>query len=353
MAASDELTLDELIALNEEMAALARAGVPLDRALTDLGRDLGGRLGATASVVAQRLHRGEPLDKILADPKLHFPPIVQAIVQAGVRSGNLPLALERLATTLRRVRETRRLVGLSLMYPVAVLMLAIILFAVMTKYWAQPLFDAFENWRIAEFGLLRGMAQLGEYRWWWAPGILLTILALSGVWWRRSNRVARAQVSGRMAWQWPLPSLARLSKAGRMSAFTELLRLLIQHRVPLPEALVLAANASGDASLAASARRIAESLHQGQLAPKDEAAKAGISPILLWLLADQSNEARLESALKHLSHSYRQEAIQLEQWISIYLPLLFTAVLGGGAVFIYSLTVLGPVFYLFYEMGKP
>lgn len=138
-----------------------------------------------------------------------------------------------------------------------------------------------------------------------------------------------------------------------MSAFTELLRLLIQHRVPLPEALVLAANASGDASLAASARRIAESLHQGQLAPKDEATKAGISPILLWLLADQSNEARLESALKHISQSYRQEAIQLEQWISVYLPLLFTAVLGGGAVFIYSLTVLGPVFYLFYEMGKP
>ena len=35
-----QVTLDQLIALNDEIAALARAGVPLDQGLLHLGRDL-------------------------------------------------------------------------------------------------------------------------------------------------------------------------------------------------------------------------------------------------------------------------------------------------------------------------
>ena len=42
------ITLDQLIALNDEIAALVRAGVPLDRGLRSLGEDLPGRLGRFA-----------------------------------------------------------------------------------------------------------------------------------------------------------------------------------------------------------------------------------------------------------------------------------------------------------------
>ena len=43
------ITLDQLVALNDEIAALVRAGVPLDRGLRSLGEDLPGRLGRFAS----------------------------------------------------------------------------------------------------------------------------------------------------------------------------------------------------------------------------------------------------------------------------------------------------------------
>ena len=39
------VTLDQLIALNDEMAALVRAGVPLERGLIEAGRDLRLALG--------------------------------------------------------------------------------------------------------------------------------------------------------------------------------------------------------------------------------------------------------------------------------------------------------------------
>ena len=41
------VSLDDLIALNDEIIALIRAGVPLERGLAGLADDLPGRLGAS------------------------------------------------------------------------------------------------------------------------------------------------------------------------------------------------------------------------------------------------------------------------------------------------------------------
>ena len=49
------MTLDHLIALNDEIAALVRAGVPLERGLAELGGDMPGRLGEIATALAERL----------------------------------------------------------------------------------------------------------------------------------------------------------------------------------------------------------------------------------------------------------------------------------------------------------
>ena len=50
--APSALSLDNLIALSDEIAALARAGVPLERGLAELGREMPGRLGRFAAELA-------------------------------------------------------------------------------------------------------------------------------------------------------------------------------------------------------------------------------------------------------------------------------------------------------------
>ena len=57
------ISLDDLVALNEEMAALVRAGVPLDAGMADLGYDLPGKLGGLASQIGERLNQGESLPR--------------------------------------------------------------------------------------------------------------------------------------------------------------------------------------------------------------------------------------------------------------------------------------------------
>ena len=122
------ITLDQLLALNDEIAALVRAGIPLERGLQVAGRDLRGRLGRLASALGQRLSRGESLSDALRGEERAVPPLYRAVVEAGARSGRLTVALEGLAEYVRGYSEARTAIGLALWYPLLVLALAYGLF---------------------------------------------------------------------------------------------------------------------------------------------------------------------------------------------------------------------------------
>jgi len=59
------ISLEQLIALNDEIAALSRAGMPLERGLLEVGSDLPGRLGAITTDIGSRMSRGENLSQAL------------------------------------------------------------------------------------------------------------------------------------------------------------------------------------------------------------------------------------------------------------------------------------------------
>ena len=106
--AAGPISLDQLAALSEEIAALVRAGVPLDRGLRDLAGETPGQLGKLAGSIGERLEQGHSLEQVVA----------------GFRAGRLPAALESVARTAHRVSQLRRSIGLALIYPTVVLSLA-------------------------------------------------------------------------------------------------------------------------------------------------------------------------------------------------------------------------------------
>src|SRR5208282_2250988 len=164
---SGRISIDELAALNDEIAALVRAGVPLDRGLLGAGTDLPGRLGRITSALGKRLSRGESLPEALEAEKRAIPPLYRAVVEAGARSGRLSGALEGLARYVRGYSEARASIGVALWYPILVLSLAYGLSLGLKVIW--PL-----RW-------LEKVGELAPY-WWPAWPALLLLLALA--WWR-------------------------------------------------------------------------------------------------------------------------------------------------------------------------
>src|SRR4051794_36850176 len=109
------LSLDQLAALNDEIAALARAGLPLERGLLTIGRDVPGKLRDVMVTLGERMSRGEGLAEAMAAEGARFPTIYRAVVEAGLRAGRLSVALEGLSGFVRGYAEARRSIGMALL----------------------------------------------------------------------------------------------------------------------------------------------------------------------------------------------------------------------------------------------
>jgi type II secretory pathway component PulF len=148
------------------------------------------------------------------------------------------------------------------------------------------------------------------------------------------------------------PSIGDLLYAGRVATFAEVLALLVEHDVPLSEAIALAADASGDRRLRDSGRELAERVRRGERLSGVPPCP-GIPPVLGWLLIAYANQSHLVAALRRTAGSYRRRTRWMLRRLSISLPFWLTTGIGGTAVVLYALSVFAPWCRILCELGKP
>jgi general secretion pathway protein F len=344
------LTLDQLVALSDELAALARAGVPLDRGLRDLAFDLPGRLGALAGQVGERLERGEPLERVVAELGASLPPAYRTVIAAGQRAGRLPLVLEEVARTARRISQLRRSLGLSLIYPLIVLALTwSMLGFVLTKIAPQMLL-MMDDVGLGASPMALTLRWLQQASGWVVPAIAI-VLFLWGAWiWIRSGRVARGVELSPWLGFGAIATLARMQRAGRIASLSELLALLVNHETPLPEAVELASAALGSPQMERGGRELATMLRRGEPL---ERLPAGFPPLVAWTLVSSHSPEQLTRALRRMADVHREEQTRGGQWLALYVPLVMTLGVGGTVVLAYALITLLPWFLILYRLAEP
>jgi general secretion pathway protein F len=343
-ASKPAVTLDDLIALNDEIVALVRAGVPLDLGLRGLGEDLPGGLGRAARQLSERISRGESLTAALAEPSLQLPPLYGAVVTAGIAAGRLPAALESLAGSLRRLAQTRRSVLLSLIYPVLLFLFAWGLFAFSASVVAPAAYDSFRKFHLGGGEWFAPVARLGLTAKIWGPLGPVVLLTLAGFWWLGSRTAAAAQ-GVRTTWifAW-IPGLGRMLRLSRTAVFVEVLKLLVENRLPLDQAVTLAAEAAGDGTLSAAAQQFAAAIRRGET--QSPAGLPGLPPLLRWLLAGGHRNDALLPALRNAADEYQRRARYQAEWSRVMLPVLVTCSISAVIVAAYALMVLVPYFVL-------
>lgn len=347
------VTVEELIALNEEIAALVRAGSPLEAGLGRSGAELPGRIGGLAEVLAGRMRAGASLSEALDAEGAAIPPLYRAVVEAGSRSGDLPAALAGVSRYLRGFAEARESVGLALWYPLIVATVAYALFVGLVVAFAPRLTSAFASLGLPTTRAMRLMERLGETAWLWWPIWPLALVAL-GVAWVRSGRAAR--FDGR---SWNLlaffPWMRSLVRDHRSAGFAELLALLLENSVAYPKAVMLAAEATGDSALVAEARVVASELERGRSAEQAMAGGAfrAFSPMLRWVLAHGSKEGSVVQALRNLVPMYRSRASMSAVKLRVLLPSLIVATVGASATLLYAAALFLPLSGLLNELAGP
>lgn len=343
------VSLDDLIALNDEIAALTRAGMPLESGLLAVGGDAGGRLGEIATALGGRMRKGEGLAQALESEGGRLPRVYRATVEAGLKAGHLPAALEGLAGFARSYAETRAAIGLALLYPLYVLILAYALFLLFAAEVAPRFVEAFSSLQLPMARPIAWLARFGGWAIYWGP-ILPVLLVLLLVSWARSGGAAAFRPS-RMGLLRRVPWMGPMLANARASGFAGLLAVLVEHRVPLPEGIELASEASGDPALAREGRAVAEALRRGDSLGEGLRGARAFPPLLRWLMLAGMARGALAPALRHAAETYRRRALDRAESIRLLMPVVLLFAIGASATLLYGLALFVPMSTLLRDLS--
>jgi general secretion pathway protein F len=268
-------TLADFILINEEIAAVVKARLPLETYLACMGGDLPGKSGELATRIGRRMEGGESLAAAIDAECRALPSAYRAAIIAGIESGDLGAAIESLVDAASRLDQLRRVTGLALLYPLMVIVVACLLFGLVLAV-VIPQFDWLTT---TYFGPLTALA----HSTWAAKSIAFALPAVVVVffmiWWWRSSRVASALAS--------LPGIHRVDRLSQAATFAEMLRLLVERGLPLDRALLISADAVTDSKMRSAATQLAARARHGEIivpssGELQEAERSGI-PLLVRL----------------------------------------------------------------------
>jgi len=342
------LTAAELAAFTNGVANLARAGAPLEKGLMLLGEDLQGAAGVAVGDINRQLESGGNLHEIIAADS-RFPRSYSAVLEAGIRSGRLSAAMESVSRVLQRATELRRSMTAAMVYPLMVLLVAYGVALFVFGYWA-PLMLEYSNDLTSTFSaarpFFRWLSSIAVYI---APVLPVVVAIALAVWWRRSSRSYFLPHTGLVT--------SGIQPAGRYAIFAEVLALLIECENPLPQALRLAGECTGDRFLAASSQDLAERIEQGENATADTGSSSahprGLPPMLRWLVLSSPQQHNIVATLRRSADEYHQRAALRSEWYSTRLPAYLTIGIGGSVATILALSVIGPWAFIMVKVGLP
>jgi len=344
------LSLDQLAGLSEEIAALTRAGVPLDRGLRELGRDIPGRLGQVATAMGERLAEGQAVEHVVTELGAALPPAYRSVLSAGIRAGRLPLALQDISQTARRISQLRSMIYLSLLYPLMVLIITWVLSVFVLIVIGPVLARTMVEFDVAGPWVVNLYDAAARHAVWIGPlvPLVFAIWLLSA--WFRAGRIARGAELHPLLSFGAVGTLARLQRASRLATLSDVLALLLGNSVPLPEAVELASSAVGSSAIVAGGHELAQRLARGETVPD---APEGFPPLLTWTITGARSQSQLVRSLRRAAEVYRDEATRRSQWLMVYVPLVATIGICGGLVFVYAAMTLGPWLAQLYRVSQP
>lgn len=330
-----------LALFSRQFATLTAAGLSIERALAALlEQQEADKLRAVLASVHQDVLAGHGLGQSLARHPRAFPRYYAAIVQAAEEAGALDQVMERLAGYLERGQALRHKVGVALIYPAIVTLVAFLVVGVLLTYVVPQVVAVFEQSRQTLPFLTRALivvSDLARSTWW--IGLLLVVAG------GFAARHLLSIDSVRLRWHQfllPLPIIGRLRGGLSSARFANTLSVLVGSGVPIVKALGYAGAALDDEVFRKATAEAAARVREGQSISR-ALRQTGVFPgMLLHLVA--SGEASGELA-KVLEQAARQQELNVETRLSALTALLepLLILVMGVVVMVIVLATLEPI----------
>ncbi len=336
---------DELILFCRQMYTLARAGVPIIRALSGL-RDSARSPGMIEALedIIDSLEAGRDLAGSLARHPHIFSPLFVNVVRVGESSGRLEESFLRLYEYLGFERTTRARVKVAFRYPLFVLFAVAVAIVVIMWVVVPPFAHVFASMGARlplPTRILIDLSHFSTHYWY-------LVVGGAGLVYLAATRYVRTE-RGRYRWdryKFRLPIVGDILLRSALARFARAFTMSYRSGVPLIQALTLVGRAVDNEYLRERVNELRNGVERGEAISRIAATTGLFTPMVLQMMAVGEETGAIDDMMEEVAEFYERDvAYDVENLAAILEPVLIVAV--GSLVLLLALAVFLPMWDLY------
>ncbi len=330
-----KVTEKDITLFTRQLATMMKAGVPLLQAFDIVGK------GASNQAVAKLLmdvkadvETGSSLNQAFRKYPLYFDALFCNLVGAGEAAGILDSLLDRLATYKEKILAIKSKIKSALFYPIAVMVVAIIITAVIMIFVIPSFKDVFKSFGAdlpAPTLIVIAMSDFMVANWYIVFGILGGGIYGFFYMWKRSEKVQI--VMDRLLLR--LPIFGDIIRKATMARWARTLSTMFAAGVPLVEALDSVGGAAGNYVYKMATKQIQSEVSTGTNLTV-AMQNANVFPnMVIQMVSIGEESGQLDAMLSKVSDFFEAEVDDAVEAMSSLMEPMIMVVLGtliGGMV---------------------
>ncbi len=321
---------NDIVTFTTQLSTLQDAGLPIVRSLRILEeQQKPGRFKEQLEEVADEVEQGSTLSEAMAKYPRSFDKLYISMVKAGEAGGVLDVILRRLAGFMEKSQKLRKKVKGALVYPIAVITVAIAILVVIMIFVVPAFEKMFQDIGQALPAPTQMLLSASQAMAWpncllipVVPIVLILIMKLIA----RTERGEKALDAFKLR----MPVFGNIIKKSSVARFCRTLGTLIASGVPILEALRIVKDAVGNVIIANAIEDVHGSIREGDTIA-DPLRASGIFDELLVNMIDVGEETgELDKMLMKIADNYEADVdVAVEGMSSLLEPLL---IVGMGLI---------------------
>jgi len=339
----------DLLAFTSQLAVMSKAGIGLTSALESIGGQL---KNPRMQTVVRTLKRDIEAGRQFSEAVQRFPKVFSLLymnmVRASELSGTFGHMLGRVAEYLTQQAQTKRQVTGAMVYPVIIVIMAIVTTIFMLTFVLPQFMVLFEGKEdILPLPTKMLMAMSASLTGFWYVYILLGgALAGGFIYFIRTE-------TGRTSWDMAklkIPILQKLCHALYLSRGLRTMGELVNAGVPMLDTIAITAEVSGNVHYAKIWHRVHSAVRKGQRIAPTLAKSPFIPPSVAQMIAAGEETGSLADILSDISDFYDDQLKATIKAVTAAIEPLMIVAMGGIVAFI-AASILLPIFKMSQLVG--
>ena len=326
----------DIAVFSRQMATMMKAGVPLVQAFDIVGQGHSNKnMTDMIMQVKADVEAGGTFAHALSRHPLHFDDLFVNLVDAGEASGALEELLDKIATYKEKTEALKSKIKKALTYPIAVLVVALVVTAILLIFVVPTFSDLFEGFGAELPAFTQMVVNLSNFMiesgWMIGVGIVAIIVAFIQT--KKRSRKFREKLDVIVL---KIPAFGPLIFNSAIARFSRTLSTMFSAGVPLVDAMASVAGAAGNSVFTKEILRVRDDIASGSTLQASLSQNKALFPNMLVQMVGIGEESgALDDMLAKVA-DYYEAAVDdaVDNLTALMEPLImsFLAVVIGGLV---------------------